>query len=90
MPNRTEARSAKAALTHATGNYRHCACSRLYSLRGCERCYRLIGKIMSGNPLALIGVQNKFDGSCIRESCDFGRWANYIVGSDRRRERHGK
>jgi hypothetical protein len=32
MPNRTEARPAKAEHTNATGDYRYCACSRLYSL----------------------------------------------------------
>jgi hypothetical protein len=32
MPNRTEARPAKAALAMPPGDYRYCACSRLYTL----------------------------------------------------------
>ena len=38
MPNRTEARPAKAALTMPPGDYRYCACSRLYSCQMGQRC----------------------------------------------------
>ena len=37
MPNRTEARPAKAALTMPPGDYRYCACSRLHSSSGSTR-----------------------------------------------------
>jgi hypothetical protein len=41
MPSRTEARSAKQRLRMPPGDYRHCACSRLYSLSGSS----LLGEI---------------------------------------------
>ena len=37
MPNRTEAALRKQRLRMPPGDYRYCACSRLYSLRGFER-----------------------------------------------------